>query len=106
MKEFSFTSNKPLRGFAKWQTPEETEENFKSDLYFLGYEEYEGMFIEAKTSDNKVIISLDDWAFNYISKREKNMPQFFKNILKAILNDDYIKLYSIDSEKIKINDFQ
>jgi hypothetical protein len=107
MNAFSFTANKPLRGFAKWQTPEETLESFNGELYFLGYEEYEGMHAVAKVSENKIVISLDsERSFSYISAREKNMEQFFKNILKAILNDDYIKLYSADSEKIKINDIQ
>ena len=32
---FVFNTNKELRGFAEWNTPEETLESFKSDLYFL-----------------------------------------------------------------------
>ena len=102
---FSFNTNKELRGFANWQTTEETLESFKSDLYFLGYEKYEGIFIEVKViSNNEFIISLDsEYSFNYISQREKNLDKFFKNIANQVLNDDYIKLYSINSEKININ---
>lgn len=102
-KNIVFNTNKELRGFAEWQTPEETLESFKSDLYFLGHEEYEGIFVEAKVSDNDIIISLDsDYGWNYISKREKDLEKFFRNALTKILNDDYIKLYSIDGEKIDI----
>ena len=106
---FVFNTNKELRGFAEWNTPEETLESFKSDLYFLGHEEYEGIFVEAKVSDNYIIISLDsDYGWSnkeledYISKREKDLEKFFRNVLTEILNDDYIKLYSIDGEKIDI----
>ncbi len=53
-----FITNKSLRGFANWQTPEKVLESFKKDLYFLGYEEYEG--IEVKViSENRFSISLD-----------------------------------------------
>ena len=106
---FVFNTNKELRGFAEWNTPEETLESLKSDLYFLGHEEYEGIFVEAKVSDNDIIISLDsDYGWSnkeledYISKREKDLEKFFRNVLTEILNDDYIKLYSIDGEKIDI----
>ncbi len=104
---FVLNTNKELRGFAEWQTPEETLESFKSDLYFLGYEEYEGIFVEAKVSGNDIIISLDsDYSFNYINKREKDLEKFFRNVLTQILNDDYIKLYSIDGEKINIKNVE
>lgn len=104
---FVLNTNKELRGFAEWQTPEETLEIFKSDLYFLGYEEYEGIFVEAKVSGNDIIISLDsDYSFNYINKREKDLEKFFRNVLTQILNDDYIKLYSIDGEKINIKNVE
>jgi hypothetical protein len=104
---FVLNTNKELRGFAEWQTPEETLESFKSDLYFLGYEEYEGIFVEAKVSGNDIIISLDsDYSFNYINKREKDLEKFFRNVLAQILNDDYIKLYSIDGEKINIKNVE
>ena len=75
----------------------------------MGHEEYEGIFVEAKVSDNYIIISLDsDYGWSnkeledYISKREKDLEKFFRNVLTEILNDDYIKLYSIDGEKIDI----
>ena len=75
----------------------------------MGHEEYEGIFVEAKVSDNDIIISLDsDYGWSnkeledYISKREKDLEKFFRNVLTEILNDDYIKLYSIDGEKIDI----
>ena len=104
---FVLNTNKELRGFAEWQTPEETLESFKSDLYFLGYEEYEGIFVEAKVSGNDIIISLDsDYSFNYINKREKDLDKFFRKVLTEILNDDYIKLYSIDGEKINIKNVE
>ena len=104
---FLLKTNKELRGFAEWQTPEETLESFKSDLYFLGYEEYEGIFVEAKVSGNDIIISLDsDYSFNYINKREKDLDKFFRKVLTEILNDDYIKLYSIDGEKINIKNVE
>lgn len=100
---FVFNTNKELRGFAEWQTPEETLESFKSDLYFLGYEEYEGIFAEAKVSGSDIVISLDsDRGFEYINKREKDLEKFFRNVLAKILSDDYIKLYSIAGEKINI----
>lgn len=104
---FVLNTNKELRGFAEWQTPEETLESFKSDLYFLGCEEYEGIFVEAKVSGNDIIISLDsDYSFNYIEKREKDLEKFFRYVLSKILNDDYVKLYSIDGEKINIKNVE
>ena len=73
----------------------------------MGYEEYEGIFVEAKVSGNDIIISLDsDYSFNYINKREKDLDKFFRKVLTEILNDDYIKLYSIDGEKINIKNVE
>lgn len=104
-KEFVLKSSKELRGFAYWQTPEETLESFKSDLYFLGYEEYEGIFAEAKASGRDIIISLDS-GFSRIANREKDLGKFFRNALARILDDDYVKLYSVDGEKIGIRDIE
>ena len=106
--KFIFITNKSLRGFANWQTPDKVLESFKKDIYFLGYEEYEGIEVEVKViSENKLSISLDsDYSFNYISQREKNLEKFFRNIISQVFDDDYIKLYSVDGEKIKMSDIQ
>jgi hypothetical protein len=103
-----FITNKSLRGFANWQTPEKVLESFKKDLYFLGYEEYEGIEVEVKViSENRFSISLDsDYSFNYINEKERDLEKFFRNVINEVLNDDYIKLYSVDGEKIKMSDIQ
>jgi hypothetical protein len=105
---YIFITNKSLRGFANWQTPEEVLESFKKDIYFLGYEEYEGIIVEVKViSDNKFSINLDsDYSFNYISEKEKDLEKFFRNVISQILSDDYIKLYSVDGKKINMSDIQ
>ena len=105
---FILNTNKELRGFAGWQTPEETLESFEpQDLYFLGYEQYEGIFVEAKVSGNDIIMSLDsDYGFEYINKREEDLDKFFRNVLNKILNDDYVNLFSIDGEQINIKNIE
>jgi hypothetical protein len=105
---YIFITNKSLRGFANWQTPEEVLESFKKDIYFLGYEEYEGIIVEVKViSDNKFSINLDsDYSFNYISEKEKDLQSFFRNVISQVLSDDYIKLYSVDGKKINMSDIQ
>jgi len=105
---YIFITNKSLRGFANWQTPEEVLESFKKDIYFLGYEEYEGIIVEVKViSDNKFSINLDsDYSFNYISEKEKDLQSFFRNVISQVLSDDYIKLYSVDGKKINISDIK
>jgi hypothetical protein len=105
---YIFITNKSLRGFANWQTPEEVLESFKKDIYFLGYEEYEGIIVEVKViSDNKFSINLDsDYSFNYISEKEKDLQSFFRNVISQVLSDDYIKLYSVDGKKIKMSDIK
>jgi hypothetical protein len=105
---YIFITNKSLRGFANWQTPEEVLESFKKDIYFLGYEEYEGIIVEVKViSDNKFSINLDsDYSFNYISEKEKDLQSFFRNVISQVLSDDYIKLYSVDGKKINMSDIK
>jgi len=105
---YIFITNKSLRGFAYWQTPEEVLESFKKDIYFLGYEEYEGIIVEVKViSDNKFSINLDsDYSFNYISEKEKDLQSFFRNVISQVLSDDYIKLYSVDGKKINMSDIK
>jgi hypothetical protein len=86
-----YTLSGDIKGFAHWQSPEKaTTKQMSKSLYFLGYEEYEGIdIIVDVVGDNKISLSIDDeYGSNYIRERESDLEKFFNVIMDCILDGD------------------
>lgn len=78
-----------VKGYTYWKTRDTVVPVVKADLYFLGYEEYEGIFVEISASGSTVTVVIPDEYFsNYIRNHESKLKKFFKRLGKTILYED------------------
>lgn len=78
-----------VKGYTYWQTRDVVVPKIHEDLYFLGYEEYEGIYVDITTNGSTVeVVIPGEYYSSYIRTHEKKLKKFFKRLGKQILYED------------------